>query len=221
MDLDTSPRRGLALALVGAPVLWLAAEACSPELKRDTGDQLSVIAAHGNRWYAYTLLLLLGTVLFVPGLAGVARVTRSGSARLTVIGTALVGYGTVIAACDVMTQFTAWKAVGSGVDRTQMTELFARVDDAAGVGLVFATGGISWLVGSVILSIALARASSVPTWAGVGFGVGMILQLLGFSASSIPMIAASAVIVLIAVAPVARGLSGSAPRAVGEPAMIR
>lgn len=221
MDLDTSPRRGLALALVGAPLLWLAAEACSPELKGDTGDQLTVIAAHSDRWYAYTLLLLLGTVLFVPGVVGLARVARSGSPRLTVIGTALVGYGTVIAACDVMTQFTAWKAVGSGVDRTQMTQLFARVDDAAGVGLVFATGGISWLVGSVVLSVALARASSVPAWAGVAFGVGMVVQLFGFSASSIPMIAASAVIVLIAVAPIARALSGSVRPAVGEPAMSR
>jgi hypothetical protein len=210
MDGTTSPARtSLAIALVGAPVLWLGAEAFSPALKSDTGAQLAVIAAHGERWYAYTLLLLLGTVLFVPALAGIARVSRSASPRLSTIGTALVGYGTVIAVGDVMSQFLVWKAAGAGLDRAQMVELLGRVDDAPGVGLVFATGGLSFLVGSVLLSVTLARASTVPTWAGVAFGVAMFLQLVGFTASSVPLIAFSAVVALVALAPVARAVAGA------------
>lgn len=211
MGTDLSPRPSLALALVGAPVLWLAAEAFSPALKADTGDQLDVVAAHGDRWYLYTLLLLLGTVLFVPAIAGIARVTREASARLTTVGAALVGYGTVIAVGDVMSQFLVWKAAAAGADRTQMTALFARADDAPGIGLVFATGGLSFLVGSVLLSVALARTTAVPTWAGVGFGLAMVLQLVGFTANSVPLIAFSAVVALVALAPVARAV---APRLV-------
>lgn len=216
MDTDLSPRPSLAIPLLGAPLLWLAAEAFSPALKSDTASQLAVVAAHGDRWYVYTLLLLLGTVLFVPALAGIARVTRAASPRLSTIGTALVGYGTVVAVGDVMSQFLVWKAAGPGLDRAQMVELLGRVDDAPGVGLVFATGGLSFLVGSVLLSVALARTPAVPTWAGVAFGAGMFLQLMGFTASSVPLIAFSAVVALVALAPVARAvLSTAEPVPVG------
>jgi hypothetical protein len=206
---NTSTRPGLAAALVAAPLLWLAAEASSPALKSDTDAQLSVIAAHPDRWYAYTLLLLFGSILFIPGVIGLARLTRAASPRLTNLAVTLLGYSMVIACCDVMTQLTAWKAIGAGVDRTQMTDLFARIDDAPGIGVLYATGGLSFLVGSVLLSVALSRVPQLPRWSAVGFGLSMAVQLVGFSTSSIPAIAASAALALTAVLPPARMLIAS------------
>ena len=199
--------RDLAVALVAAPVLWLAAEGFSPALKADTGDQLSVIAAHGDRWYAYTLLLLLGSIAFLPGIVGAAAVARRSSPRLAGLATALMGYGMVIACSDVMSQLTAWKAVGSDADRAQMLQLFARLDDSAGVGLVYATGGLGFLIGAVLMTVGLVRSPVVPRWSGLGFGAAMALQLVGFSTNSVVLIAVSALVALLAVLPIAKVLA--------------
>lgn len=213
----TTSRRPLAVALVTAPLLWLAAEAASPAIKSDTGKQLAVIAAHDTRWYVYSLLLVLGSVAFLPGLAGIAHLVRTRAPRLATVGTALFGYGMVIGACDALSQLVAWQAVAPEADRGQMIALLDRMDNAAGLGIVFATGGISFLVGAVLLSVGLARSGAVPVWSGVAFGGAMVLQLVGYSASSVPLLAASAVVALAAVLPVARTLSDKVQ--VGEVAL--
>jgi hypothetical protein len=207
--------RSLAASLVAAPVLWLAAEGFSPALKSDTGEQLAVVAAHGDRWYAYTLFLLLGSIVFIPGIVGLAVVARR--SRAATVATALMGYGMVIACTDVMTQFTVWKAATADADRTQMVQLFARVDDSAGVGLLYATGGLGFLIGAVIMAVALVRTPDVPAWSGLAFGAAMVLQLVGFTISSVVVIAASALLALIAVIPPARVLADSGDRRVLTP----
>jgi hypothetical protein len=199
--------RSLAASVVAAPILWLAAEAFSPALKNDTGEQLSVIAAHSDRWYVYTLLLLVGSIVFIPGIVGLAVVARR--SRAVAVATVLMGYGMVIACADVMTQFTAWKAATGDADRAQMVQLFARLDDSPGVGLLYATGGLGFLIGSVIMAIALVRTPDLPAWSGLAFGAAMVLQLVGFTISSVVVIAASALVALIAVLPPARVLAES------------
>lgn len=207
-------RMGLALALVAAPVLWLAAEAFSPRITSDTGDQLTEIAAHPDRWYAYSALLLVGLVLFVPALAGISRVTRASTPRLTAAAVGLLGYGCVIAVADVMYQLVMWKAA-TAPDRDAMVDLITRVDESPGVGLFYGTGGLAFMVGSVVVTLALWRSRAVPTWAAVSLGLGLVLQLVGFMASSVPVIAVSAVLALVGTTPVARLL---VPKAVAVPA---
>jgi hypothetical protein len=201
-----SDRRPLAVALVAAPALWLAAAAVSPALKSDSAAQLAVIAQHADRWFGYTALLTLGTILFVPAILGIMRLTRAGMPRLTLVGGALLGYGAIIAVGDVMSQLATWQMVTGHADQGQMAALLDRTSNAGGAALFFAPGGLAFLVGSVLLTIALVRTRVVPIWVSIAFLLGIIVQLVGFSASSVAVIAASAVISLVAMAMLARRL---------------
>jgi hypothetical protein len=208
-----SDRRPLAVALVATPVLWLAAAAVSPALKSDSTAQLAVIAQHADRWFGYTALLTLGTILFVPAVLGIMRLTRAGMPRLTLVGGALLGYGTIIAVGDVMSQLTTWQMVAGHADRAQMAALLDRTSNASGSALFFAPGGLAFLIGSILLTIALVRTRAVPVWVSVTFLLGIVAQLAGFSSSSIAVILASAVLSLVAMTMLARRLwAGSADK---------
>jgi hypothetical protein len=218
-------RRPLAVALVAAPLLWLAAELISPALKSDSAAQLAIIAQHADRWFGYTAVLTLGTILFVPAVLGIMRLTRQGMPRLTLIGGALLGYGTIIAVGDAMSQLTTWQMVMGGANRAQMAALLDRVDNAGGASLLFGPGGLAFLVGAILLTVALVRTRVVPVWVSIAFLVGIIVQLVGFTSASVALITASAVICLVAMAMFARrlweGASGAQPAATaGEPQFV-
>jgi len=209
---DTSPgHRLLAVALVAAPLLWLAAEAVSPALKSDSAAQLAVIAQQPDRWFGYTALLTLGTILFVPAILGIMRLTRARTPRLTLLGGALLGYGTIIAVGDAMSQLTTWQMVTGHADRTQMAALLDRAANASGASLFFAPGGLAFLVGSILLTVALIRTHVVPVWVSVAFLLGIVAQLVGFTSNSVAIIAASAVLCLIAMVMLARRLWAGTP----------
>ena len=204
-------RRPLAVALVAAPLLWLAAEALSPALKSDSTAQLAVIAQHSGRWFGYTALLTLGTILFVPAILGIMRLTRPRLPRLTLIGGALLGYGTIIAVGDSMSQLTTWQMVAGNADRTQMAALLDRVSNAAGASLFFAPGGLAFLVGAILLTVALVRARVTSVWVPIVFLLGIVMQLVGFTASSVVLITASAILCLTAMGMLARQLWAESP----------
>jgi hypothetical protein len=199
------------VALVASPLLWLVAEAVSPTLKSDSTAQLVVVAQHADRWFGYTVLLTLGTILFVPAILGIMRLTRAGAPRLSLIGGVLLGYGAIIAVGDAMSQLTTWQMVGAQADRSQMAALLNRVDNAGGSSLFFGPGGIAFLLGSILLTIALVRTRVVPVWVSLAFLVGIVVQLVGFSAASVAVIAISAVISLGSMAVIARRLWTAAP----------
>src|SRR4051812_22349047 len=111
------------LALILAPLFALASAAVAPALKSDEGAQLDVIARHPDRWYWFTLLLLVGSILLVPALLGIAAMVYERSPRLGVVGGALSVLGAMIAIGDVMSQFTTWQMVFGGADRAQMAAL--------------------------------------------------------------------------------------------------
>jgi hypothetical protein len=203
---DDSGRRPLALAVIAAPVLWVAAEAVSPPLRSDSAAQLAVVAQHPDRWFGYTALLTLGTILFVPAVLGVMQLTRAAMPRTTMVGGALLGYGAIIAVGDAMSQLTTWQMVTGHADRAQMAGLLDRTSNAAGASLFFGPGGLAFLVGSILLTIALARTHVVHVWVPIAFLVGIVVQLVGFTASSVPVIAVSGVILLGAMVMLARRL---------------
>lgn len=199
-------RRPLAAALVAAPLAWLAAELVSPALKSKAAAQLDVIAANSGRWYAYTLLLTLGTILFVPAILAIMKITRAGAPKLSAIGGVLLGYGTIIAVGDAMSQLMVWQMVTPGTDRGQMAALMDRFDNAGGAQLFFGPGGLAFAVGTILLTIALIRTRAVPVWASVTFLVGILAQLAGFTNSSVGLIAASSVVLLVAMTAMAARL---------------
>src|SRR3954454_14966378 len=121
-----------AISMIAAPVFLVASAIVSPQLKSDEGAQIGVIAANPTRWYWFTLLLLIGSILLVPALLGVAALLQERSPRLSNIGGGLPVLGSLVAVGDVMTQFVSWQMAAQGADREQMAALLQRFDNAPG-----------------------------------------------------------------------------------------
>lgn len=187
----------LGIAMVAAPVLHVIAGVISPALKSKEAAQLSVVAAHSTRWYWYTLLLVVGSIVVVPASVGLLQLGRARMRRVGTVGGVLVTLGFLGSLVDCAGQFWTWQMVAPGADRQQMAALLTRVDGATGTDLFFAVTGIGLLIGSVLLAVALVRNRSVPSWAAIVLTAAVFVNIIAFSASSVAGVAASFVLLLL------------------------
>ncbi|HKN95213.1 MAG TPA: DUF4386 family protein [Thermoleophilaceae bacterium] len=190
-------RTALGGSMIGSGVLGLAAAVVWPAMKSDDAAQLAVIAQHPSRFYLCTILILASSMLLVPALIGLMRLSAERSPRLTNIGGTLSIFGALVAVGDSMTQLVTWQMVGHGADRAQMAALLHRFDNVAGATLVFSLGGIAIVVGMVLLSLALYRSRAVPAWAVAGLVAGTLVEMVGFMAPSVGVLIVGSVVMLV------------------------
>ena len=206
---DTLSRRGTAAALVASPLIWLASAVVNPGQRSDTADQFDVITAHPGRWTAAAILLVVGTVLLVPGLAAVARVAGPRSPILTFIAVVALGFGAINSVGDCFAQLVGGVLAKNG-DRTAMLALADKLDSDPSSGILYAVGGIAFTLGGVLLGIAVARSRRVPVWAGIVVAASTFINIVGWSSANNLLIAASCVPMAVGFAVVAReSLSGT------------
>jgi hypothetical protein len=206
------PTTAVALSLVLAPLFALASALVAPALKSDHGAQLEVISQHPDRWYAFSVLLLIGSILLVPALLGVAGLVRERCSRLGDLGGGLAVLGFAIAIGHVMTLLVMWQMGAQGADHAEMTALLDRFENAAGANIVFAVGGLATVVGTVLLSIGLIRGRVVPSWAAIALSVAVVLDLAGYSASSNAVVVVSWAVLLVAMSQFARLMAAAGRR---------
>ena len=84
-----SSEDGRRSVLILAPLFALGSSVVSPAFKSDEGAQLDVIAQHPTRSYWFTILLLVGSILFVPALLGI---DPSSANALGVLAISAVGW---------------------------------------------------------------------------------------------------------------------------------
>jgi len=186
------------VSLIGAPLLTLVSTLVSPAIKSDEAAQIAVIAAHPARYYLFATFTFAGIALFVPAILGLMHLTRERAPGWGNWGGSLALLGVIVAAGDAATQWLVWQMGAAGADRAQMAALLHRYDSAAGSSLPFTIGGLALVVGVVILSIGLYRSRAVPAWVAAGFVAGIVLNIVGFSASSVGILIVSSVILLAA-----------------------
>jgi hypothetical protein len=184
-------------SMIGSGVLGLAAALVWPVIKSDDAAQLGVIAQHPSRFYLCTVLILASSMLLVPALIGLMRLSAERAPRLTNIGGTLSIFGALVAVGDSMTQLVTWQMVGHGADRAQMAALLHRFDNVAGASVVFSLGGIAIVVGMVLLSLALYRSRAVPAWAAAGLVAGTLVEMAGFMAPSVGVLIVGSVVMLV------------------------
>jgi hypothetical protein len=203
-DADRVTRKGLAAALVATPAIWLVSGIICPPLTSDAGKQLAVVAAHRDRWYWFTLLMLVGELLLIPALFGVMRLLRTRSPKLGLIGGWLAQLGALVAIGDVSTQFIAWLMVRPGQDPAQMTRLLDGMDSSAGANIAYTVGGPALLIGLLLLSIGMYRSRVAPQWVPVAFLAGAAVNVVALSNSMTSVVALSYVILLAPMVVLAR-----------------
>jgi hypothetical protein len=184
--------------LIAAPLLTLVSAVVSPAIKSGEAEQVAVIAQHPDRFYLFALFTLAGIMAMVPAVLGLMYLTRERAPTWGNVGGSLSLAGLLIATGDATTQLLIWQTGAPGANRAQMAALLKRYDAAVGSSLVFTIGGLALLIGVLVLCIGLIRAQAVPAWAAAGFFVGIVLNIVGFSAASVGILIVSSVILLVA-----------------------
>ena len=197
------------LCLFAAPVLLLASALAAPALDGDEAQQLAVIAQDPDRYYLFTLLSFVSSVLLVPILLGFMYMLRLRAPILGNLGGSLALLGTLVSIGDAISQLFIWQMVTPGADQAQMTALLVRFDTAPGASLIFKIGGPCFLIGMLLLGIGLYRARSVPAWAAAGVPVGAVMNIAGYVIGSNLVVAISCVVLLVCFGWIGRLIAGT------------
>jgi hypothetical protein len=156
--------------------------------------QLVAMGEHPDRYYVYSLCILISSYLFVPAIAAVARLLPESRPTWAEVGYLLAQVGMLVALGDAATEMLWWKATSPDASLTQMTALSDRLDAATGYSLIYTIGGIAGLVGIAVLATALIRAHAAPVWAALTLPVGFVVNIVGFSIPSHAVLVASYVV---------------------------
>lgn len=161
-----------ALALVGAGVGIVVGHLLTVAPDQEMRPYLDQLAQHRTTSTLGMLLTAAGAFLVVPGLSAWLRLVRDRGARFATAGAVLAGVGiTALGAGDVMIGLV----MGSLVEKHRDTaEVVYRVaDSGALLGLPFALAPV-FVLGMILLGVALLRAGTVPTWLGALVIVGAV-----------------------------------------------
>jgi hypothetical protein len=189
-------------SLVLAPLLLLLSVVAMPTAAAGAGDQIAAIAEHPGRWYAFTLLSLVSSALFVPAVLALRQLAGDRAPLVTLVGVGLFAVGAFVAVADCGTQLVYWQ-MGRG-DRGQMLALAHRYENAAGANAVFLVGGLAFVAGGALLALALVRSRAVPVWAAACLPVGIVVNIVGFASGSRALLVASGVVLTVGLGRAAR-----------------
>jgi hypothetical protein len=201
-----------AASLIGAPTLMLVSALVQPSLESDESLQLRVILAHHGRYFWFTLLLLLGTMLLVPAFHALR-----GPSVMTKLGSALAVFGALVGTGDAMTQFVFLQMAEPGRDLDRMASVVEGFDEANGPSQLFVAGGLALVVGAVLLAFGLWREGFGPAWTGVLLAAGVLANGVGFMIGSTPILVISSGMLLVGLGALAlRGQRASVPETVAS-----
>jgi len=192
------PRAAAAAALITAPLLGLAAACAWPPLRSGERAQIAAISAQPDRWYIFSLFILLSSIMLVPAVLALMRLLGHSRPVWALIAGSLAGLGVLIGIGDSATQLVFWQMGAPGASLDQMAALATRYDSAPGAALIFMIGGLASLSGTLLLAAGLWRAHAVPAWTAIAVPAATIANIVGLSANSILITIASYALLLAA-----------------------
>jgi hypothetical protein len=192
------------MCMVAAPLLVLASQVVSPELKTDEGAQLGIVADHLDAWFLSNLLGFFGIVLFVPVVLGLMHMLRERQVAYGHVGGGLTLIGLLAATLGVGVSLVIWQMAQGGADTAQMTALYQRVNDATGTMTLFYVLPFTIAAGMVVLALGLYRARAVQNWMAGCIALGAIAINVGFAVASVTLTIVGSAIVFVGLASIGR-----------------
>jgi hypothetical protein len=168
--------------MVLAPLFLLVGAVLHPEMETDEAAQLAVIADSPDRWYVSHLILLCAIALAVPAVLGLMHMLREREVALGHVGGALALLGLLASIGLVaMDGFVGWQAAEGS--RAEMTALFERVNETAGVVIPFLVVSFGFALGLIALAMGMYRARAAQWWMCLFIAVAAVCLGIGFVAA--------------------------------------
>ncbi len=139
-------------SLIVAPLLMSAGDLMHPAESWDSRQQVALVASAGTRWYVAHLLLLVGMLLFVPGVLLLSGTVAGRSPRLGYASRVLVL--TSVGALSAIFAFEMLLGVTTGSDQGAAVALIDMFNSRVFVALL--PGLLAFFVGTGLLVASLA-----------------------------------------------------------------
>jgi hypothetical protein len=163
---DRFRRMTAGAALILSPFAFAAAELLGPEPANDGRQALGIIADHRPAALAAALLSITVTMLLLAGTLALVHLIRGRGVTYANLAIIFIGYGLVTAHAALGGVNLVFREMTApGMDRSAMAALYNSItsDPAAGAPLLL--GNYAFVVGLVLLAVALLRARVGPQWA--------------------------------------------------------
>lgn len=178
MDLPPARYRtaiGAASLIVG-PAMMSVGDLFHPPESWNTAAQVALVAASPSRWYGAHLLLLLGMLLFVPGILALTKVAANRrpasayAARLLL----LVSVGALSAV--FVFEMVLGRFIAAGADQSAAVTLLETFM-SGGIFGVLGPGLLAFFLGTALGVVPLASTANPFRWPALTFALGAILIL--------------------------------------------
>lgn len=184
------------MCMLVAPLLLLVGAVVHPGRSTDVADQLAIVAANQDAWYAAHLIELLAIVLFLPVILGLMHMMREREPALGHIGGALALVGLMATTAVVTIEgLVGWQA--GAQNSAEMVALFERMTESAGIVVPVLAMSFALSLGVIVMMWGLVRSRVVPAWVGAAVtSAALCLAVAGPLASGILSIVGGSLLVV-------------------------
>jgi len=166
--------------LIAAPVVLLVGAVLHPQSKDEAASHLAVVGENPGLYYAAHAIILCGLALFLPAILGLVHLLRLRATVFGHLGGGLVMIGVLGATAVVAVDGIVVSQMGQpGVSAGEMAELLDRIKESAGLAAIARTGGVTFLLGMLLLAFGLWRARAVQLWTASAIVAAAIIFLVG------------------------------------------
>lgn len=197
LDLSDSRNFSRTLAALGlflGPLLFVLGTLIDPAWSDDRGEYLQAVGEAPGRYLLAGALWTLGSLLFIPGALGVAKLMRGRGVTLGQVGAGLISIGLILFSAN-LAFYGIDVAMAQFADREAATGIGEAMEGSSVLGPFFMVtflGGI--VLGSILLAVALFRRHVVPVWSPILIVASTVLGFLGQT----QMLSALSLVLLVA-----------------------
>jgi uncharacterized membrane protein len=165
--------------MILAPACFVASAIVAPSSDNNATAIINATAAHQDRFYISTVLLIVGAVLLLPALLGLMHLLRERQVAVGHVGGALALVGNLMLMLVAGISLVQWQMVRGG-GRGDMIALFHRLTHTTETQVFFFLI-LGLTVGLVVLAYGLYRAHAVNWATAMALAVGaVVLQVAAF-----------------------------------------
>ena len=162
-----------------APLLMLAADALGSRGQTSQSSFLDAIAVHPGANEASIVVAVYGFLVTVPAVIDIMHLLRDRAVALGHVGGALMLLGLVSFAFVAGTEYINVAASSPAANRDEMLALNERVGGSIGYNIVNSTEIVGYVLGLIVLGVALYRARTVNRVFPVLLIAGAVVRLVG------------------------------------------
>jgi hypothetical protein len=170
------------LSLVLAPILFAVVEVTHPA----HGSDATTLLAHASQNRGFELaniyILIASSVLFIPAFFALLHVVRRRGVVLAHIAAIFGLAGVSLGLGRAGFQLMIWSMASPGVNQQEMKAFLDKtMQDPAGLPIFL--GPILFTIGLILFGIAIWQAGFGYRWAGPLIAIGLVVEVVGGSAS--------------------------------------